>query len=117
MIISDYSSNSHSDINVLVNCLHQLFESQADTQAQNPAIIDRSNIISYGEVEARSNQLARLLRRRGVVCGERVGLLLPRSPELYIAILAILKAGGAYIPLDPEYPADRIEYILTDCAV
>jgi non-ribosomal peptide synthetase-like protein len=117
MILSDYSSNFRPDVNIPVNCLHQLFESRADTQAQNPAIIYQSTVISYGEVEARSNQLAWLLQRRGVVCGSRVGLLLPRSPELYIAILAILKAGGAYIPLDPEYPADRIEYILTDCAI
>jgi non-ribosomal peptide synthetase-like protein len=117
MILSDYSSNFRPDVDIQVNCLHQLFEHQADIQTQNPAIIYQSTVISYGEVEDRSNQLARLLQRRGVVCGSRVGLLLPRSPELYIAILAILKAGGAYIPLDPEYPIDRIEYILTDCAV
>jgi non-ribosomal peptide synthetase component F len=117
MILSDYSSNLRPDVNMPVNCLHQLFESRADTQAQAPAIIYQSTVLSYAEVEARSNQLARLLQRRGVVCGARVGLLLPRSPELYISILAILKAGGAYIPLDPEYPVDRIEYILADCAV
>jgi amino acid adenylation domain-containing protein len=101
-------------LNVRVDCLHELFETQADLHPDNPAIVDRSQIISYGEVEARSNQLAWWLRKQGVKCGSRVGLLLPRSPELYIAILAILKAGGAYVPLDPDYPADRIEYILAD---
>jgi non-ribosomal peptide synthetase-like protein len=106
-----------SRLNVRVECLHELFEIQADTQASNPAIIYQSQAISYGQVEARSNQLARFLRKQGVECGSRVGLLLPRSPELYIAILAILKAGGAYVPLDPEYPADRIEYILSDCEI
>ena len=117
MMLSDYSSNLHPDVKIQVKCLHQLFEDRVDVQPQNPAIVYQSKVISYGEVESRSNQLARLLRRRGVVCGARVGLLLPRSPELYIAILAILKAGGAYVPLDPEYPADRIDYILADCAV
>jgi non-ribosomal peptide synthetase component F len=102
---------------IRVDCVHQLFEVQADERSADPAIIYQSVAISYGEVEARSNQLARLLQGRGVVCGSRVGLLIPRSPELYISILAILKAGGAYIPLDPEYPIDRIEYILSDCAV
>ena len=117
MILSDYSSNLRPDVNMPVNCLHQLFESRADTQAQAPAIIYQSIVLSYAQVEERSNRLARILQRRGVGCGARVGLLLPRSPELYIAILGILKAGGAYIPLDPEYPVDRIEYILADCAV
>ncbi len=100
-----------------LDCLHRLFESQVDTQEHLPAIVYQSTVLSYATVEARANQLARLLRHKGVACGARVGLLIPRSPELYIAILAILKAGGAYVPLDPEYPADRIDYILTDCAV
>ncbi len=117
MIPIAHSSNLCPDLRIEIDCLHQLFESQADTQAQHPAIVYQSTVLNYGEVEARSNQLARLLRRQGVECGSRVGLLLPRSPELYIAILAILKAGGAYVPLDPEYPADRIEYILADCGI
>jgi non-ribosomal peptide synthetase-like protein len=99
------------------DCLHHLFEAQADKFPSVPAIDEAGAILTYGEVEAKSNQIAHYLRRRGVVCGARVGLLIPRSPQLYIAILGILKAGGAYIPLDPEYPADRIEYILSDCGV
>ena len=114
------------------DCLHHLFEAQVDKSPSAPAILHSRSvpqerrgsandaggtILTYGEVEARSNQLAHYLRRHGVVSGARVGLLLPRSPDLYIAILAILKAGAAYIPLDPEYPADRIDYILADCGV
>jgi non-ribosomal peptide synthetase-like protein len=125
MILSDNTSNCSPQSEVRVQCLHQLFELQADNYPQQPAIVEsvsaalagRARVLSYGEVESQSNQLARLLRSGGVEVGSRVGLLLPRSPELYIAILAILKAGAAYIPLDPEYPADRIEYILSDCAV
>jgi non-ribosomal peptide synthetase-like protein len=102
---------------VRADCLHHLFELQADDRPNHPAIIYQSQSISYSEVEARSNQLARFLGKQGVVRGSRVALLLPRSPELYIGILAILKAGGAYVPLDPEYPRDRIKYILADCGI
>ncbi len=117
MILSDNTSHHSPKIDITVKCLHQLFELQADQEPDQLAIVDRSRVLSYGEVESQSNQLARLLCRGGVKVGSRVALLLPRSPELYIAILAILKAGAAYIPLDPEYPVDRIEYILSDCAV
>jgi non-ribosomal peptide synthetase-like protein len=117
MILSENLTHPRSQQNVRVDCLHELFEIQADIHADNPAIIYQSEVISYGEVEARSNQLARFLSKQGVKCGSRIGLLLPRSPELYIAILAILKAGGAYVPLDPEYPSDRIDYILSDCGI
>jgi len=117
MTLSGNSQTPLSQLNVRVDCLHQLFEIQADTHAQNPAIIYHSQVLSYSQVEARANQLAWWLRKQGVACGSRVGLLLPRSPELYIAILAILKAGGAYVPLDPEYPSDRIDYILADCGI
>jgi non-ribosomal peptide synthetase-like protein len=117
MTLSENLTPPRSQVNLRVECLHELFEIQADSQAHSPAIIYQSQAISYGEVEARSNQLARFLQKQGVERGSRVGLLLPRSPELYIAILAILKAGGAYVPLDPEYPADRIDYILDDCEI
>ncbi|PSB59595.1 AMP-binding protein [Chamaesiphon polymorphus] len=108
-------------IDVGLHCLHQLFEDRADRCPLTPAIDNslgamrerqrRGAIFTYGEVEAKSNQLAYYLRRHGVVSGARVGLLIPRSPKLYIAILAILKAGAAYVPLNPEYPADRSDYI------
>ncbi len=123
--VGDLEIKDQTSPNNIVRCLHQLFETQADRCPSAPAI-DNSlgamqrecgGISTYGEVEAKSNQLAHYLLRRGAICGARVGLLIPRSPELYIAILAILKAGGAYVPLDPEYPADRIAYILSDCGI
>ena len=120
--VGDLKIKDQISQNDTVCCLHQLFEAQADRCPSAPAIDNSLGamqrecgaIFTYGEVEAKSNQLAHYLRRRGAICGARVGLLIPRSPELYIAILAILKAGGAYVPLDPEYPADRINYILSD---
>lgn len=68
----------------------------------------------YRDLEARANRLARHLRARGVKPGDRVGLLVERSPELVASLLAIWKAGAAYVPLDPAYPAERLRYILQD---
>ena len=59
--------------------------------------------------------LARRLRAAGSGRGDHVGLLLPRSAEVYVALLAVLKAGAAYVPIDPDSPADRVLYILDDC--
>jgi non-ribosomal peptide synthetase-like protein len=95
--------------------LHELFERQADARPDEAAVVCGGARMTYGELEARANQVARFLRARGVVRGDCVGLLLPRSPEVYVALLGILKAGAAYVPLDPEYPAERVGFILSDC--
>ena len=79
------------------------------------AVVFGSRRLTYGELDARANQLARDLRKRGVTRGAAVAMLLPRSIEAYAAILGILKAGGAYVPIDPEYPAERISWMLENC--
>jgi non-ribosomal peptide synthetase-like protein len=94
--------------------LHELFESQADASPQATALLCADARMSYGELERRSNQLAWSLRQRGVGRGDCVGLWLPRSLDVYVALLAILKAGAAYVPLDPEYPVERVAFILAD---
>ena len=95
--------------------LHELFERRARERVRATAVICGESSLSYGELEERANRLARMLRSRGVERGDCVGLLLPRSLEVYVALLGILKAGAAYVPLDPEYPPDRVGYILADC--
>ncbi|HEX4147643.1 MAG TPA: amino acid adenylation domain-containing protein, partial [Pirellulales bacterium] len=95
--------------------LHELFELQAARRPQQVAAVCGQQQISYGEMDRQANQLASLLSQRGVVGGDRVGLLLPRGCDVYVALLAILKLGAAYVPLDPDYPAERISYILSDC--
>jgi len=94
--------------------LHEFFEAQADIRPGAVAVLFGTERTTYLELEQRSNRLARHLRARGVDCGSLVGMLLPRSPDAYAAILGILKAGAAYVPLDPEYPPDRVDYILKD---
>ncbi len=94
--------------------LHAFFETQADTNPEKTALICSGEYLTYRQLEEKSNKLARFLRSLGVVRGARVGMLLERSLEVPICLLAILKTGATYIPLDPEYPRERIQYILED---
>ncbi len=94
--------------------LHGLFEAQAERTPDAVAVVFEGRELTYGELDARANQLAHSLVARGIVPETRVGLSLDRSPEMMIALLSILKAGGAYVPIDPSYPQARIDYIAAD---
>ncbi|HEV3456768.1 MAG TPA: amino acid adenylation domain-containing protein, partial [Thermoanaerobaculia bacterium] len=96
--------------------VHELFEWQAARRPQAPAVAGQGLTLTYGELEARANRLARYLRRLGVGPEVRVGLCVERTPEMVVALLAILKAGGAYVPLDPGHPAARLGLVLGDSA-
>ncbi len=94
--------------------LTTLLTEQAQATPDATAVIFEGQQISYAELDARSNRLARLLIARGVGPERLVALLLPRSVELIVALVAVLKAGGAYLPVDPGYPPDRIALLLDD---
>ena len=98
-------------------CVHQVFEEQARRDPRATAATFESNQLTYGELNQRANQLARLLQRLGVGPDVLVGLCTERSLEMLIGMMGVLKAGGAYLPLDPSLPKERIEFMLKDTAV
>ncbi len=91
-----------------------LFEAQAEATPDAIAVTHAGEEISYGELGRRADQLAAFLRARGVGPDVPVGICLARGVPLVLAILAVFKAGGAYLSLDPEYPADRLAFMLAD---
>ncbi|KJK54953.1 non-ribosomal peptide synthetase, partial [Saccharothrix sp. ST-888] len=90
------------------------FEAWARETPQAPAVVFEDTVLTYQDLNLRANRLAHALIGRGVGPEQIVALRLPRSAELVVAVLAVLKTGAAYLPVDPEYPAARIEYMLTD---
>jgi len=98
-------------------CTHELFAAQAAKTPYDIALICEGEELTYCELDDRTNQLAHHLIAIGVGPEKRVGLLLERSPEMVIALLATLKSGGAYVPLDPQYPAERLSFILEDAGI
>ncbi|AKA44315.1 non-ribosomal peptide synthetase [Paenibacillus polymyxa] len=92
--------------------IHQLVEEQAKRVPEATAVVFEGRRLSYAELNERANRLARTLRSVGVLPNQLVGLMARRSLETVVGILAVLKAGGAYVPIDPEYPEERIRYIL-----
>jgi amino acid adenylation domain-containing protein len=101
----------------LLPCIHQIFEAQADLTPEAPALEMDGEVWSYHELEERANRLAQLLRDRGVVADDPVGICLDRSLGLPVAVLAALKAGGAYLPLDPSYPFDRLAVMVEEASL
>jgi amino acid adenylation domain-containing protein len=90
------------------------FENWAAKDPRKPAITHEGTTISYAELNNWSNRIEQTLTERGIRAGARVGLYVGRSPEFAASMLAILKCGAACVPLDTEYPADRIDYMLRD---
>ena len=96
------------------SCLHHLFEAQVERTPDAIAVVFEDQQLTYRELNARANQLAHYLRKRGIKPESLVGICMERSLEMVIAIYGTLKAGAAYVPIDPDYPSDRIAFMLED---
>jgi amino acid adenylation domain-containing protein len=95
----------------------QLFAEQVRRNPGQIAVVSEAAQLTYGELDAKANQLARVLRNRGVGRESLVGICIDRSLDMAVGILGILKAGAAYLPLDPDYPAERLAWLLNDSKV
>ncbi|MGI5141086.1 MULTISPECIES: Pls/PosA family non-ribosomal peptide synthetase [unclassified Streptomyces] len=97
--------------------LHCLFEASCDRVPSATALECGEHVLTYAELDARANRLAHLLRGLGIGQGSRVAILLPRSVDMYAALLAVGKAGAAFVPVDPAAPPDRVAFITADAQV
>ena len=95
-------------------CIHELFEQQVQRSPDAVAVVYKQQRLTYAELNRRANQVAHQLRERGVGPEVLVALCVERSPEMVSGLLGILKAGGAYVPIDPDYPQERITFMLRD---
>ena len=98
-------------------CIHQLFEAQVKKTPDAIALVFKQEKLTYRELNNRANQLAHYLQKLGIEPDVLVGICLERSLAMIVGILGILKAGGAYLPLDPNYPSERLNFMLEDTQV
>jgi amino acid adenylation domain-containing protein len=98
-------------------CVHELFEQQVRAFKRNVAVVSETEAITYSQLNQRANQMARRLRSLGVGQDQVIGLCVERSVDMVIALIAILKAGAAYLPLDADYPRERLNYMMDNARV
>ena len=108
------NSNDKAQSYPVDKCIHELFELQVEKNPDATALVYENEQLSYDELNRRSNQLAHYLISQGVGPEVRVGICVDRSIEMLVGILGILKSGGAYVPIDPNYPIERIAFQLED---
>ncbi|MFC2155232.1 condensation domain-containing protein [Acidobacteriota bacterium] len=97
--------------------IHQLFEEKTAKSPDRIALVFESEYITYGELNKRANQMTVFLKHKGIARNKIAAVMLDRSLLMIMSILAIWKAGGAYMPIDPDYPDERIKYMLNDAQV
>lgn len=98
-------------------CIHHLFETHAEQHPDSIALVTEEQELTYKQLEERANQLANFLQKQGVKPQSRIGICIERSIDMVVGILATLKAGGIYVPLDPNYPEERLLFMLEDASV
>ncbi|MFI1018575.1 amino acid adenylation domain-containing protein [Streptomyces sp. NPDC020965] len=110
-VLSTWGKN---EVDVTRRTIPQIFEAQVHSRPDAPALVGTSGSLTYAELNCRVNRLARALIRRGIGPEDLVAIALPRSIDLVIATLAVVKSGAAYIPVDIDYPAQRIDAMFAD---
>lgn len=113
-ILSDWNNTTIPYISCTI---HQLVGAQAARTPDAIAVVYRDQHLTYAQLDNRASQLATLLHQKGVTRGANVGVCAERSLELVIAVLGVLKVGAAFVPLDPEYPIERLQFILKDAGI
>ncbi|HEY0605033.1 MAG TPA: amino acid adenylation domain-containing protein, partial [Herpetosiphonaceae bacterium] len=111
----DWNATAQHDPSDLL--IHDLFTAQATQTPDAVAIVFADVQLTYAELDRRANQLAHLLRAGGVGVESVVGVCIERSAEAVVALLAVLKTGAGYLPLDPEYPRERLNYMIQDASI
>src|SRR5699024_6652021 len=94
--------------------IQELFEEQVELVPNQIAVIYKGQQLTYKKLNERANKLARMLKSEGIGSDQLVGIIVERSLDMIVGILGILKAGGAYLPIDTDYPEERIRYMLED---
>ena len=107
--LNDTSAEYSKDV-----LIHELFQEQAEKTPDRIAVSATDKTLTYKELNEEANRIAHNLKEKGIGCGDIIGIKLPRNSSLLSAILGVLKSGAAYLPIDPELPRDRIDYMLTD---
>ncbi|WP_009630730.1 non-ribosomal peptide synthetase [Synechocystis sp. PCC 7509] len=102
---------------VLDRCIHELFSDRAAQTPEAVAVVFADKQLTYKQLNTQANQLAHYLQKLGVRPDSLVGICVERSLEMVVGLLGILKAGGAYLPLDPDYPQERLAFMLEDAGI
>jgi amino acid adenylation domain-containing protein/non-ribosomal peptide synthase protein (TIGR01720 family) len=111
-LLKDFASGGPAGF--MEGTLHGRLQEQAARAPEQPAVVDGARVLSMRELDRKANGLARRLRELGAGPGSPVGLLLERSAEMLVSVFGILKAGSAYLPIDPDYPSERVALMLDD---
>lgn len=96
-------------------CVHDLFSQQAKKHPKKLAVHSKESSLDYQTLDQLSNQLAQTLLEKGVMPGDNITVFMERSPSILVAMLAVFKIGAIYVPINPKYPEERIEFIISDC--